>query len=314
MDQSSELLIDLQGRHVLIADDDPESIDLVGTILASEGHHLLSATHADEVLRQARLHQPDLILMDLEMPGMDGLSVAQALRHDPRTQHIPVIFVTASTALENKLRALREGANDYITKPYYREELLARINVALRLKALQDALRERNQLLAELATHDELTRLYNRRHLVQRLSEEVPRAKRYRLPLSCLLLDLDHFKRVNDTYGHPAGDAVLRQIASILRSSVRSVDVVGRYGGEEFLIILPQTGAEGARVLAERIRQRVEQEPFDIGGQTIHCTTSIGLAAASDGEVPDADDLIAEADRALYHAKAMGRNRVSFAP
>jgi two-component system cell cycle response regulator len=314
MDQSSELLIDLQGRHVLIADDDPESIDLVGTILASEGHHLLSATHADEVLRQARLHQPDLILMDLEIPGMDGLSVAQALRHDPRTQHIPVIFVTASTALENKLRALREGANDYITKPYYREELLARINVALRLKALQDALRERNQLLAELATHDELTRLYNRRHLVQRLSEEVPRAKRYRLPLSCLLLDLDHFKRVNDTYGHPAGDAVLRQIASILRSSVRSVDVVGRYGGEEFLIILPQTGAEGARVLAERIRQRVEQEPFDIGGQTIHCTTSIGLAAASDGEVPDADDLIAEADRALYHAKAMGRNRVSFAP
>ncbi|HOM80422.1 MAG TPA: diguanylate cyclase [Armatimonadota bacterium] len=314
MDQTGEPLIVLRGRRVLVADDEPESIDLVSTILVSEDYQVLSTTHGDEVLHQARLHQPDLILMDLEMPGMDGLSVAQALRHDERTQHIPVIFVTASAALENKLRALREGANDYITKPFHREELLARVNVALRLKALQDALRERNRLLAELATHDELTRLHNRRYLEQRLSEEVPRAKRYRLPLSCLMLDLDHFKRINDTYGHPAGDAVLRQVADILRTSVRSVDVVGRYGGEEFLIILPQTGAEGARVLAERIRQRVEQELFDIGGQTIHCTTSIGVAAASDGDVPDAGHLIAEADRALYHAKVTGRNRVSSAP
>lgn len=313
MDETSELTVETRGRQILVADDDPCSLEIINVLLGDEGYDVVTAANGREALRQARRHLPDLILMDLDMPGTDGLSAAKTLRGDGCTRHIPVIFVTASTTIENKLRALHEGANDYITKPFHREELLARVYVALRLKALQDALRQRNRVLAETAMLDELTGIYNRRHLMQRLAEEVPRAKRYRLPLSCLMLDLDRFKLVNDTYGHPAGDAVLRQFASILRASVRAADVVGRYGGEEFTIILPQTSTEGARILAERIRERVENTAFDIGEQTLTCTTSVGLAAAPEGEAPDPGWLIAKADGALYDAKAAGRNRVTIA-
>ena len=313
MGDAMQQVPECDGRSILIADDDPDSVEMMSATLASEGYGVLTACDGREAVSQALMHLPDVVLMDLDMPGMDGLDAARALKEDERTANIPVIFVTASSVIEHKLRALREGANDYLTKPFHRLELLGRVNVAVRLKLLQDALRERNRQLTEMVLLDGLTGLCNRRHLMERLSEEVLRAQRYRLPLSCLMLDLDHFKRVNDTYGHQAGDAVLRQFAGILRASARNVDVLGRYGGEEFTIVLPQTGPEGARTLAERIRQRVADTAFDIGGQTISCTTSVGVAAAPEGDIPATDWLIARADEALYRAKAAGRNQVVLA-
>ena len=176
--------------HILVVDDNPDITDLVALILTEQGHRVTAAFSGEEAVRKAQADPADLVLLDVDMDGLDGHATAAALRADVRMREAPMLFVTGNTDLESKLRALREGANDYITKPFHREELLARVGVALRIKALQDALRERNERLAQMAVVDELTGLANRRFVLQRLDQEVSRARRYRLALSCLMLDL----------------------------------------------------------------------------------------------------------------------------
>lgn len=300
--------------RLLVVSGDPAACEVIETALAGEGHTVVTAQTGRDAVQEAHAHPPDVVILDVDPGGTDWHAIPDALRAEPGMGDVPFVFALAGTHLETLLRALPEGVNDYIPKPIRREELLVRVRVALRLKALQDALRRQDAQLEELAILDELTGLYNRRYVLQRLGEEVLRARRYRLPLSCLMLDLDHFKRVNDTHGHLAGDAVLRQLGATLRLSVRSTDVVGRYGGEEFLVLLPQTPLSGARTLAERIRWVVEQTVFDAGGVRVRCTVSIGVATAPQGEPPDLDRLVGAADEALYLAKRRGRNRVEVAP
>ena len=251
----------------------------------------------------------DVVLCDLEMPGLDGEKVMRVKNSSPRYTNVPFIFLTASTDLDRRARLLQQGACDAIAKPFHHAELVARLGLHLKVKRLQDELMVKNATLARLSTIDALTGLRSRRYVKELLSIEFLRARRYGTPLAVLMADLDHFKDVNDRYGHPAGDVVLQGVAERLLSSLRATDSAGRYGGEELLVVLPQNDANGGVVLAERWRLLVENTVY-MGSerQTISVTISIGVAEYQEAfETPD--DLIAAADKALYRAKEKGRNR-----
>jgi two-component system, cell cycle response regulator len=252
------------------------------------------------------------------MPVLDGLQACRLLKEDPATRDIPVIFLSALDDTDTKVSGLALGANDYVSKPFRVEELLARVRVAIRMKRERDRLRQRAEELrrsaeaaSEMSMTDALTGLLNRYGLQRALQRELAEARRYDRPLSCLLLDLDFFKAVNDTYGHAAGDTALAQAARALTESVRGSDVVCRYGGEEFLVLAPETGLEGARALAEKIRQSFASRLFGDATRVFPLTLSVGVAQLGDAE--SGNDMIARADEALYHAKQSGRDRVEAA-
>jgi diguanylate cyclase (GGDEF)-like protein len=252
----------------------------------------------------------DAVLCDLEMPGLDGEKLMRVKNSSPRYANVPFIFLTASTDLDRRARLLQDGASDAISKPFHAAELVARLGLHLKVKRLQDELMVKNATLARLSTVDVLTGLRTRRYVKELLSIEFLRARRYGTPLAILMADLDHFKEVNDRYGHPAGDAVLQGVADSLLSSLRATDTAGRYGGEELLVVLPQNDAEGGAVLAERWRGAVDGVTYKSPEEeAISVTISIGVAEYAEGfETPD--DLVAAADKALYRAKANGRNLV----
>ncbi len=253
---------------------------------------------------------PDLILCDLVMPSVDGLKFLSLVRARPDLRDIPVVLLTGKTDVETKIRGLELGASDYVTKPFDGGELLARIKVQLKIKALQDALRRSNEQLHELSMVDPLTGLYNRRAFMRSLATEFERTERYGVQLSFLMLDIDHFKRLNDTFGHQAGDDVLRGMGALLKRELRTTDIPGRYGGEEFCALLPETPVEGARELAQRLRWTVESTVFPAQGQEIRLTASIGVSSCPSRGVSSGEELIRLADEALYEAKGAGRNRV----
>ncbi len=251
----------------------------------------------------------DVVLCDLEMPGLDGEKVLRVRNSSPGHMNVPFIFLTASTNLDRRARLLQQGACDAIAKPFHPADLVARLELHLKVKRLQDELMVKNATLARLSTIDALTGLRSRRYVKELLSIEFLRARRYGTPLSVLMADLDHFKEVNDRYGHPAGDAVLQGVAERLLRSLRATDSAGRYGGEELLVVLPQNDRNGGVVLAERWRLSVENAVY-LGSEqeTISVTISIGVAEYSEAfETPD--DLVAAADKALYRAKEEGRNQ-----
>lgn len=255
-------------------------------------------------------HPIDVVLCDLEMPGIDGEKLLRVKDATPASRNVPFVFLTASQDLDRRIRLLESGAADLVMKPFHPGELAARLRLHLKVKRLQDELRVKNETLARLSTTDALTGLRTRRYAQEVLSIEFLRARRYDTPLSVMMADLDHFKRVNDTHGHPAGDAVLRGVSSLLLSQLRATDVAGRYGGEEVLGILAQSEIQGAALLAERWREGVESTEFESSdGAAIHVTLSIGLAAYGPS-MKSPDDLVAAADAALYRAKEAGRNRV----
>jgi len=265
----------------------------------------------------------------VEMPGMSGVEICRIVKANQGESgfgFVPIILMTAR--MGGKVEGLELGADDYLVKPFDMPELSARVKSMLRLKALQDALVEKNreldranreleskraELLA-LSRTDVLTGLFNRRHFEERLEAEFARSVRYRVPLSCLMLDLDHFKRLNDTFGHGFGDQVLREVAQLARATLRSVDLLARYGGEELVALLPNTGPEDGVRAAERIRLAIAAHavPFDgpEGRQDVHCTASIGVATHPAADVPTAEELVRTADGRLYAAKAAGRDRV----
>jgi diguanylate cyclase (GGDEF)-like protein len=303
---------------ILVADDEPVNLALIKRRLEWEEYRVETAEDGGQAVEAARRVLPDLIILDVMMPVLDGLQACRLLKEDPATRDIPVIFLSALDDTDTKVSGLALGANDYVSKPFRVEELLARVRVAIRLKRERDRLRRHAEDLrrsaeaaSEMSMTDALTGLLNRYGLHRALQRELSEARRYARPLSCLLLDIDFFKAVNDTYGHAAGDAALAQAARALTESVRGSDVVCRYGGEEFLVLAPETGLEGARALAEKIRLAFSSRLFGNSAHVFTLTLSVGVAQLGDAE--SGNDMIARADEALYHAKQSGRDRVEAA-
>jgi two-component system, cell cycle response regulator len=295
--------------RILIADDDLLSRRLLEATLTRLGHEAVivtNGTDAEEAL--LRSDGPRLAILDWEMPGADGLAVCRALRRraDP---YVYVVLLTARDRREDMLVALEADVDDFLTKPLDAGELQARLRSGERLLMLQEKLLQAQEALRYQATHDDLTGLWNRAMVRDHLTAEISRGKRAGKAVAVALADLDHFKKVNDTYGHPAGDAILREASSRMRCALRAYDSIGRYGGEEFLIVLPGCTTEAAVAVAERARACVAS-PVRVGEVDIPLSVSLGVASTrTAGEDPDG--LIQAADSALYRAKAAGRNRVS---
>lgn len=319
----------LEGRLVLLVDDDRAVLELLRRGLEPHGYRFAEAEDGTQALTAIRKHHPDLILMDVEMPGLGGVEVCRIVKANQGAgfAFTPVILMTAGRG-SGKVEGLELGADDYLIKPFDMHELSARVKSMLRLKALQDMLVEKNKeldrmnreleekraALEQLSRTDGLTGLINRRHFEERLEAEWARSVRYRAPLSCMLLDIDHFKKVNDTWGHPFGDLVLKEVAGVARRALRDVDVLARYGGEELIALLPETSPDEAWRAAERVRLGVEAmrltcrtvEPPAV----VRCTASIGVATAPSPSIESAAQLVQLADECLYEAKQGGRNQV----
>ena len=292
---------------ILIADDSVVIRAVVRDHLETEGYVVHERDDgASAVVACHELH-PDAVLLDIEMPGLDGREVLTRLKADPTTSDIPVVFLTGLSTTEDLVAGLRAGAHDYLRKPFEPAELLARIGSAVHIKQLQDELRRRNDELDRVSRVDALTGLYNRRHLEEHLHRLGRDAIRTGRPLAVILLDVDRFKQINDTFGHAGGDVVLQRLAAHLQHVSRANEIVGRWGGEEFLLLLPDSDVEVARTTAERIRRGMAERPVAIDGGMVTVTLSGGCAADTTGQV---DALVNRADAALYRAKAAGRNRI----
>lgn len=289
-----------QSQSVLVIDDASDIHDLIRVHLRPEGVRLHHAEDADAGLALAQAERPDLILLDLDMPGRSGLELCRLVKDDPDLAAIPVVFLTGTTDVPTKVRAFDAGASDYITKPFDAVELRARVRAALRTKRYHD-------MLATCALLDGLTGLWNRAYFDERLAAECHVAVRHGRGVALVLVDVDHFKRLNDTHGHPFGDDVLRQVGQVLSGEMRQGDHACRYGGEEFALILRETDLAGARTVAERVRARIEALALRRGATPVPVTASLGVAAG----LTEPARLIQAADEALYAAKHGGRNRVA---
>ncbi|PLX81840.1 MAG: diguanylate cyclase response regulator, partial [Desulfuromonas sp.] len=252
----------------------------------------------------------DVVLCDLEMPGMDGLKFLGMRNSRPELMHIPVILLTGSESREQKVKGLEQGASDYVVKPFDSEELIARVRVQLKLKRLQDDLKAQNLKLEKLSNIDPLTEIANRRALMRALESESQRSERRGHPLSLLMVDIDHFKKINDRFGHQQGDLVLKAVAGAINDGLRDYDLAARFGGEEFTLMLPETDLARAAQVAERVRAKIAG--LRLGGRlgSLQVTVSLGVASRPSPDIQNVDDLIRIADDALYEAKQEGRNRV----
>src|SRR5436189_269359 len=346
--------------RVLVVDDVELNVKLLEAKLSSEYFEVIAADNGQAALDLAESELPDIILLDVMMPRMDGFEVCRRLKANPHTTDIPVVMVTALSDVADRLRGLESGAdefltmpdgdplrlvsqwraaeatrqlpilllaeeralprlakgldlgaNDYLVRPVDRNELLARARTQIRRKRLQDRLGENYRRSLSLALTDDLTGLYNRRYVFAHLSELIARLAEGGSNTAVMIFDIDHFKRVNDRYGHPAGDDVLRELAVRAQRNVRSVDLVGRLGGEEFVVVMPETNLSGAAVVADRLRLAVCEQPFNLpaNGELVPVTISIGVAITATGE-DTLEGLLKRADEALYAAKNGGRNRV----
>ncbi len=299
---------------MLIIDDSATMRREVATALLRSGEYAVAdeCDNGFAALKAMTDLRPDIVICDVEMPHCDGPTLLRLRASRPELADIPFLMLTSADESDRKADLLEAGAADYVTKPFHERELLARVRIHYRLRTAQEELKVANERLYELACTDSLTGIYNRRHLDRILEQEIPRHVRYGMPFSAMLVDVDHFKRVNDTYGHVVGDQVLKAIATTLNRLVRRADVVCRYGGEEMCVVLPSTGAAGAMILGERLRDAVEKLSHqDLDGQPFRVTASFGVAAAESRDPQlDAKKLLARADQALYAAKSGGRNRV----
>jgi diguanylate cyclase (GGDEF)-like protein len=295
------------GGTVLVVDDSLVVRSVVRGWLEEQAYRVVEVEDGQAAIDRCLADPPDVVLLDIEMPGLNGHEVLARLKCEPSVRDIPVVFLTNHAAMEEVLRGLGGGAHDYLRKPFEPAELVARVGAALRVKKLQDELRRRNDELDAISRTDALTGLFNRRHLEEQLRVNVGASERYGYGIGLLLLDVDHFKQVNDTYGHPAGDDVLCELAARIVQGLRAGDIAGRWGGEEFLVILPHTDLAGTVQAGERIRSGIAAEPFVVAGTLREVTVSGGCTSqvGADGEA-----LVRAADAGLYEAKASGRNRV----
>lgn len=295
---------------ILVIDDSRVVVHMAKAILSKRKHQVLLAQDGETGLQTVMTEQPDLVLLDLILPGLDGYTVCRRIKQEIASQDIPVIMLTSKASPADKVRGLEMGAADYVTKPFDEGELVARVNTHLKLKQLYEALQEKNRQLQELANLDGLTGLYNHRFFQETVSRDFQRAYRYKESLSCILLDIDHFKNFNDTYGHQTGDMVLKTLGGLIRQIMRGSDLAARYGGEEFALLLYHASAPESFVVGERLRKIVEQHQFRQEDLMLKVTISAGLASFPHPEIVDAKTLIECADKALYRSKEEGRNRI----
>jgi diguanylate cyclase (GGDEF)-like protein len=295
---------DVRSRpRLLIAEDDDDEREAVAAGLEAD-YEVAAVADGPHALASARLGAPDLLVLDLRLPGLDGLGVLDALRADLHTAEVPVILLSGQADDATRVRALDLGAADFVQKPISLPELKARIERTLRLT-------RRHSHLRELAQTDALTGLANLRAFRTRLDAEVLRARRYGTPLTCIMADMDHLKPVNDAFGHGAGDRAIAAVADVLRSQLRGTDLGARYGGDEFVVLLPHTGAADGRILAERLCARLAATELRVGDRAVSLRTSFGLAElGADGSDDAGAELVRRADEALYAAKRSGRGRV----
>jgi diguanylate cyclase (GGDEF)-like protein len=302
---------------VLVVDDTTNNRFLMQTYLASAGYQVDLARTGEEALERVSQSNPGIVVLDIMLPRMNGHEVCRRIKTSPRIRHIPVIMITALHGTDERILGIEAGADDFINKPINRVELLIRVKSLLRIKRLHEALAQKvNELekvqfkLRQMAVTDGLTGLYNYRYFRSQLLLELSRSKRFGMPLSLVMMDIDHFKDYNDRFGHPSGDVLLKQFTSLVREHIRDVDVLSRYGGEEFMLILPGTDKPSARIAAEKLRVLTAETPFPMAdpSQKGRVTVSAGIASAPiDAEIDET--LIHLADKALYLAKNNGRNQ-----
>lgn len=284
-------------KTIMIVEDDLEMRAILKLYLTNIGFRIIVADNGDDAYEKIRYNTPDLILSDIMMPGTDGIEFRNNLMKNPEYRIIPFIFVSALGKIEEKIKGLKLYVDDYIVKPFDMAELVVRIQSTIK----------RSEYFNNLIKTDSLTKLYNRKTFFKEFEKEIKRVTRYKTNMSIAIIDLDHFKRCNDTHGHIFGDSVLIKISEFLLSTLRDTDFAGRFGGEEFLVAMPETDKEGAKIVVERFRKSVEEMEFDIPG--FRMTLSAGIATVpEDGD--DGDDIVRTADIALYKAKNNGRNRV----
>lgn len=294
--------------RVLVVDDEGIMRNLLADVLQDEGYDVTTATTGEEAIKYAREKSFQIVITDLKMPGMNGIEVLK--RFKEIDNNISIIVITAYASVESAVEAMKEGAYDYISKPFNIDEIKLIVNRALERQSLIKEAKEKEHY-KELSILDGLTDIYNHRYFHEELEHELERAERYNIEISLLMIDIDDFKIYNDTYGHMAGDQVLKKMARIFLEVVRKVDVVARYGGEEFGVILPQTTKAEAATMARRIRALVEQIKFPDKGGNLNVRISISAGIATyPADAKGKNELIATADEALYGAKKQGKNRI----
>lgn len=298
-----------EDRRVLVVDDDPDSLSIIVEALRWEGYQTQMAISGAEGLALIQSWSPDLIILDVSMSGMNGLETLKSLRQ--KQNYVSVMFISGNASSEHVIAGLDSGADDYIAKPFDTLELLARVRTQLRIKDLNDQLWNANVRLNELVDIDDLTGLFNMRSIFQKLETELDRARRFGRQVAVVMLDMDHFKMVNDGHDHLFGSFVLSEVGAIIRKNIRAHDLGARYGGDEFLMILTETNSEGTLRFCDRLRTAIQGHHFRNGNDEMDLTTSIGFAITNPGEAQiDARGLVRTADHALYEAKRAGRNCV----
>lgn len=307
--------IDNSQVKILLVDDTPVNLEIAGKILERENYDLHIADSGQMAVELTESTDFDLILMDIMMPEMDGFESFTQIRRNKKCSTTPVIFLTAKVDIESVVKGFELGAVDYIRKPFNGLELLARVRTHVELKRTREELERKNRCLQEayqrletVATTDSLTGLFNRREVIRRLDYQRVSFERYQRHFSVIMGDIDFFKRINDDYGHNFGDHILSSVAGLLQANVRRNDIVGRWGGEEFLIILPETDAAGAATVAEKLRASIEGEKFNDAEHSARVTMTFGISTYTGPQ--SLDTLINKADSALYLGKDQGRNRV----
>jgi two-component system, cell cycle response regulator len=296
---------------VLVVDDSPVARKLVECSLPKDEYAIIIAKTGQEAIDKFAEHRPGLIITDFLMPDFSGIELCERIRREFRDCFTYIIVLTGVHEKTAVVRGLKAGADEYLTKPFDPDELLARAGVGRRIIQMHREIEEKNRLLEQLALTDLLTDLPNRRAVEEWAKRQISAAARHEFPFWVIMTDLDQFKTINDTYGHDAGDAVLKKFAEILKSNTRSSDICGRIGGDEFLMVITHSQPDGINLAIERMRGQVEAQRFVFNGTEVGVTASFGVASFRRGQVPDLERLIVQADVALYSAKRRGRNCVS---
>jgi diguanylate cyclase (GGDEF)-like protein len=303
-----------QAFPVLVVDDSPVARKLVEHALPADRYSIINAETGHHALELFAMHRPGLVITDWLMPDLSGIELCQRLRSDFHDTFAYIILLTAVTEKSQVVAGLQAGADEYLTKPFHGEELMARADVGQRIVALHRDLEDKNRLLEQLALTDSLTGLPNRRAIEQWGTRQLSGAIRHDFHLCVVEADLDQFKAINDTYGHDAGDEVLKRFGEILKFNTRHCDISGRIGGDEFLLVVTYVDQIGIQIALERIRQQLQASIFRFGGRGVTVTASFGIAEYRRGLATDFNRLMVQADVALYSAKRLGRNRVEAVP
>jgi diguanylate cyclase (GGDEF)-like protein len=301
---------------ILLVEDSETQAKIAKDSLQKQGYEVVWAEDGKSAIKVATSSPPDLILLDFMLPDINGDEVCRWLKLNKGTRTIPIIMLTVKDSISDKVSGLEAGADDYVPKPFNEVELNARIYACLRTKSLQDELKHKNEELEELLTKvktlantDPLTDLFNRRRFETFLEKEFDKTVRYKTPISCLMIDIDNFKKINDEYGHQIGDSVLQEMANIVKTTFREIDIIARWGGEEFIVLMPHTKTEGAKMSASRLIQIIANHRFSkIPDRKI--TISIGVASAPSPSIDSEESLINASDIAMYEAKKKGRDRL----